>query len=65
MVVRRVKVCGFNGLVILLNVLVSVVMIVVGLRVLVVIPITMVCTDVRETRSGFIGFRCFFGSVTM
>ena len=46
MVVRRVKVCGFNGLVILLNVLVSVVMIVAGSRVLVVITITMLCNYV-------------------
>ena len=52
--------CSFNGQVILLTVLVSDVMIVVGLRVLVFIPITMVCDDVRETGSGFIGFSFFW-----
>ena len=65
MVVRHVKVCSFNGWVILSAVLVVVLVTVVGLRFGVVIPITLVCTDLRATRSGFPGFRWLFGRINI
>ena len=57
--------CRFNGWVILSAVLVVVLVKVVGLRFRVVIPITLVYTDLRATRSGFPGFRWLFGSINI
>ena len=65
MVVGLFEVCSFNGWFILSAVLVVVLVKVAGLIFRVVIPITLVCTDLRERRSGFPGFRWLFGSINI